>query len=255
MNEFGVREAHDVPWGTGMANVEALLQELHRQKFQGVFSVEYEHNWENSVPEIRECAKYFNKIAGSLKSPEWQALFADDLANADLANGSWTVDDGALTWHGGGYIWTKARYGDFILDLEYKVSENANSGIFFRTDDLKDIVQTGMEIQIHETTDGTKYGMCGAVYDCMAPSKNVAKKAGEWNRMTLTCKANNIYVVHNGEQIIDMDLNKWTEPGKNPDGTANKFNTAYKDMPRAGYIGFQDHGQPVWLRNIKIKEI
>jgi len=73
--------------------------------------------------------------------------------------------------------------------------------------------------------------------------------------MTITARANNIYVVMNGEQIIDMDLNLWTEPHKNPDGSTNKFNTAYKDMPRTGHIGFQDHGDPVWYRNIKIKPL
>lgn len=66
LNEFGVREAHDVPWGTGKANVEALLKELDRQNFQGVFSIEYEHNWENSVPEIQQCVDYFNEVAGEL---------------------------------------------------------------------------------------------------------------------------------------------------------------------------------------------
>ena len=83
----------------------------------------------------------------------------------------------------------------------------------------------------------------------------MAKKAGEWNHYTITCLENKIYVVHNGVQIIDMDLIKWTEPHRNPDGTSNKFNTAYKDMPREGHIGFQDHGQPVWFRNIKIKKL
>ncbi|MHC4500140.1 MAG: sugar phosphate isomerase/epimerase family protein, partial [Planctomycetota bacterium] len=64
LNEFGQRKAHDVVWGTGKANVEALLKELHRQGFEGVFSIEYEHNWENSVPEIQQCVDYFNKVAG-----------------------------------------------------------------------------------------------------------------------------------------------------------------------------------------------
>ena len=49
-----------------------------------------------------------------------------------------------------------------------------------------------------------------------------------------------------------MDLNRWTEAHKNPDGTPNKFNTAYKDMPRVGNIGLQYHGHPVWYRNVKI---
>ena len=62
---------------------------------------------------------------------------------------------------------------------------------------------------------------------------------GEWNKYTITCTGNKIYVVLNGEQIIDMNLDLWTEAGKNPDGTPNKFKTAYKDMPRKGHIGFR----------------
>ena len=89
----------------------------------------------------------------------------------------------------------------------------------------------------------------------MPPSENVAKKAGEWNHFTITCRANGIYLVHNGVQIIDMDLNLWTEPRQNPDGTPNKFRTAIMNMPREGHIGLQDHGQPVWFRNLKIREL
>jgi len=135
------------------------------------------------------------------------------------------------------------------------VSKGGNSGVFFRTFDLKDIANTGIEVQIHETTDGSPKGQCGAIYDCLSPSKTVVKPAYEWNHYTIPCKDNKIYVVLNGEQIIDMDLDLWTEPHKNPDGTKNKFKNAYKDMAREGHIGFQDHGQPVWFRNLKIKEL
>ncbi len=255
LNEFGERSAHDVIWGTGKANVPALLAELHAQKVNVPFSIEYEYNWDNSVPEIRECVKYFNKVSGELNSSGWRDLLADDLSNCTFNEGSWTFEKGVLTWKGGGYIWTNERYGDFILDLEYMVSENANSGVFFRTYDLDDIVQTGIEVQIHESGDGSPLGVCGAIYDCLAPSANVAKPAGEWNHYTITCLDNKIYVVHNGTQIIDMDLDLWTEPHKNPDGTRNKFKTAYAEMAREGHIGFQDHGQPVWFRNLKIKEL
>ena len=52
LNEFDSRKAHDVPWGTGQANVKALLEEVKRQGLSPiVFSIEYEHNWENSVPD------------------------------------------------------------------------------------------------------------------------------------------------------------------------------------------------------------
>ncbi len=61
-----IDDGHDVIWGQGQSRAKALLTELDRQKFKGVFSIEYEHNWENSVPEIRESVKYFNQVAGEL---------------------------------------------------------------------------------------------------------------------------------------------------------------------------------------------
>lgn len=51
------RQGHDVVWGTGVCNIEGVLKELKKQKFKGLFSAEYEHNWFNSVPEITESVK------------------------------------------------------------------------------------------------------------------------------------------------------------------------------------------------------
>ena len=65
LDKFG-RGAHDVPWGTGQGDVRGMLAELHRQGFQGVFSVEYEHNWTNSLPEIAQSVQYFDKVAAEL---------------------------------------------------------------------------------------------------------------------------------------------------------------------------------------------
>lgn len=67
LNEFGKREAHDVPWGTGICDVDALLKEVQRQGLNDiVFSIEYEYNWDNSVPEIAQCVAYFDKVAAEL---------------------------------------------------------------------------------------------------------------------------------------------------------------------------------------------
>ena len=61
---------HDVPWGTGIGNIKAQMAELKRQHFHGAFCVEYEYNWENSMPEIAECVKFFNATCAELvKSP------------------------------------------------------------------------------------------------------------------------------------------------------------------------------------------
>ncbi len=64
LNEFGVRDAHDVPFGTGVADIGGILKELKRQNFRGNISIEYESNWENNVPEIRQCLDFVRK-AGS----------------------------------------------------------------------------------------------------------------------------------------------------------------------------------------------
>jgi sugar phosphate isomerase/epimerase len=65
LNKFG-GDAHDVPWGTGEGNVKAVLAEIHRQRIKAVFSIEYEHNWTTSVPEIAQCVAYFDKVAAEL---------------------------------------------------------------------------------------------------------------------------------------------------------------------------------------------
>ena len=189
----------------------------------------------------------------------WKDLFnGKDLTGwIGKKQGGWKVEDGTLAWQKGcGYIWTEEQFGNFILDLEFKLSKGCNSGIFIRTANIRNPVQTGIEVQILDS-HGRKPNKhtCGAIYDCLAPSTEATKPAGQWNHITITCKDNIIQVVLNGTKIIDMDLDKWTEPHKNPDGSRNKFRTAYKDMPRKGHIGFQDHGKPVWYRNIRIKPL
>lgn len=57
------REAHDVPWGTGISDVKGMLEELKRQNFEGIFSIEYEYHWDNSLPEVAKSVDFFNKIA------------------------------------------------------------------------------------------------------------------------------------------------------------------------------------------------
>lgn len=161
----------------------------------------------------------------------------------------WVVKDGALVREaGGGDIWTKDRFADFVLDLEFKTA--GNSGVFFRTDNPKDNVQTGIEIQVDVPAKPGKHSV-GAIYDLVPPTRDNTKK-GEWNRMRITAKGSRITVEINGEKVNEMDLDRWTEGGKNPDGTKNKYKTALKDFKREGHIGLQDHGAAVSYRNIRV---
>jgi hypothetical protein len=68
----------------------------------------------------------------------------------------------------------------------------------------------------------------------------------------ITCDRNRINVELNGEAVAQMDLDQWTEPNRRPDGSPHKFDVAFKDHPRRGYIGLQDHGADCWFKNIKL---
>jgi hypothetical protein len=166
--------------------------------------------------------------------------------------GNWIVEEGgAVTLkprpgeHGwqryDAYLTTARKYKDFILDLEFKIEKGGNSGVFLRVGDPLSQVKTGFEVQILDTHGKPNPGHhdCGGVIGTVGPSKNMAKPAGEWNRYIITCQGNHLKVELNGEQIIDLELDK----------------SAIKDRPPEGYIGFQDEAKRVWYRNVRIKQL
>ncbi len=171
-------------------------------------------------------------------------------------NKNWVLANGELTPSKtpGGILWTKEKFGDFEVVLEYKTSEKANSGLFFRTDP-RNPVQGGFEIQI--ASPGLYQGkhVLGSLYDAKEAAVSAGKPDGEWNVMTLTCKGPSIKATVNGQTTVDVNIDQWTEPNKNPDGSKNKFKTPLKDMPRVGHLGLQYHGQPVWFRKFEIKPL
>ena len=70
ISEFVFYEPQEMVWGPTRGCIKEILAELKRQNFKGVFSIEYEHNWEKSLPEMRQCIEYFNKVAGELWAPQ-----------------------------------------------------------------------------------------------------------------------------------------------------------------------------------------
>ena len=204
------------------------------------------------------------------KDPEgWETMFnGTDLTGWITGpNNKFVVENGELTVkrenpdgqeHNLDYLWTEESYGDFILDLDFKVIEGTNSGVFFRTSDITDPVWTGLEIQVANSYGQrhvSKTGTAGAVYDLLEPTKNAINAPGEWNTYRLKCVGSRIQVWLNEEHVIDMDIAKWREAHMNPDGTKNKFPMPGAAFARTGHIGLQDHGKPVWYRNIRIKRL
>lgn len=193
--------------------------------------------------------------AGHPDTKDWNNLFAADLSNT-VDPGGWSITEGVLVAKNHKTLWTRDAYADFVLDLEFKVEKESNSGIFLRSSDIKNVLKA-LEIQVHASTDGSRIGMVGALYDACPPSKSMAKPLGEWNHFTITCKGSLVSLIFNGEEVIHADLDRWSVPHQNPDGTRNKFAVALKDYARKGSIGLQGlHGAaqaPVYYRNVKIK--
>jgi hypothetical protein len=136
------------------------------------------------------------------------------------------------------FLWSEATYDDFILDLEFKVDENASSGVFLRSSSPRSYIQAQIR-DSHGKKEPFGNSTCGAMVGVAAPSKNMSKPAGQWNRMIITCEGNRMRVQLNGEEVINLDL---SESEKTRD-------------VRSGHIAFENTNSPVAFRNVRIKEL
>jgi hypothetical protein len=206
-----------------------------------------------------------NTLSEQERRDGWMLLFdgrsLDGWTTSSQQPSKTPVDAGSLNPHGcGGYMLIHEKtWENFQLALDFKLSRGCNSGIFVRTFPLtprpgKDVGFNGLEIALDDTTTAD-YHDTGAIYDLVRPTKNSMKPIGEWNHIVITCDRGKIAVELNGEEVTRMDLDEWTAPNKRPDGSEHKFDIAYKNHPRRGYVGLQDHGSPCWFRNIKLREL
>lgn len=195
-------------------------------------------------------------------SNENKTIDLSDLSAFKEPTGYWEVKDNEIFlpfkkgWDRTN-LWLKGDYKNFILEVDFKFSEGTNSGIIFRTTDTNYPVQNGIEVQIRDDYGKTPIDkhFCGSVYSIKQVSENRVKPAGDWNHVKIVCNNYIIKVYLNHGKVVDINLKNWTEKGRNPDGTPNKFNKPYNTMVENGKIGFQDHGGKVQFKNIKIKKL
>lgn len=194
----------------------------------------------------------------------WQDLFADDLSDAKFPEGVWTFEKGILTASEDQAIWTEYDYNNFMLDLEFKTDTGTNSGVILYCTDIDNWIPNSIEIQIADDyaekwANSPSTWQCGAVFGHLPATKSMVKHPGEWNRFTITCVDKMVYVLLNGEQIIEMDMKLWTDAKKNPDGSEipSWLDKPVAELPTHGHIGFQGKhaGAPIFFRNLKIKDL
>jgi hypothetical protein len=203
-----------------------------------------------------------NSLSDAEKQAGWELLFdGKTLAGweATASKAGWVVEDGSIAClaKDGGYLRTARQYGDFELAVDYKIATGTNSGIFVRWGDLRDPVNSGVEIQVIDSAGKAQPDRHddGAIYDLVAPSKNATRPAGTWNHVVITCRGPRIDVALNGEKIASINVDDYPKAGENPDGTRNKYLHPLKEFPRRGYVGLQDHGGRVWFKNLKLRPL
>ncbi|HKK62103.1 MAG TPA: DUF1080 domain-containing protein [Bacteroidales bacterium] len=226
-----------------------------------------------------------NELTKKEKEEGWVLLFDGETMEhwrgycKDVVPGAWSIDEGAIHIEGsgkgeagaedGGDIITLEKYQNFELSLEWKVSEGGNSGIFYLAQEKcgndsvpgQPIYKSSPEMQIldNERHPDAKLGedgnrQAGSLYDLIPAKPQNANPAGEWNKVLLTVYKGTVIHNQNGENVVEYHL--WTDDWKAmcADSKFSEWedfiNTAEK-----GYIGLQDHGDDVWFRNIKIREL
>jgi hypothetical protein len=203
-----------------------------------------------------------NELSAEEQADGWVLLFnGRDLGgwkNNDGKPVAAKIEDGAVNVRNtGGYLLVYDQpFGDFLLKCDVKMGPaECNSGVFVRIGDLADPVNTGLEVQVY---DGPLTGRqdFGAIYDLVAPTKEVATRAGKWIPLEIRCQGPNVSVKVDGEEVSTINCDDYDQPGLRTDGTPHKFTgKAIKDFPRSGYIGLQDHGNEVWYKNVKLKKL
>src|SRR5262249_50355847 len=173
----------------------------------------------------------------------WQVNEGGDMAK-------WGAENGVLYVNGagGGWLMTEKEYGDFIVELEYKVPKNGNSGVALRSPMKGDPAYVGMEIQILDDPNWKNLRptqFTGSIYDIAGPSKHVAKPFGEWNKMRIVARGRHITVHLNGEKIVDADLDQYKD-------RSDKHPGILRDK---GHLGLQSHDGRVAFRNLYVKPL
>lgn len=185
---------------------------------------------------------------------EWRGYRRDTLPTA------WRFDhDGVLTFSGsGGDIITKRQFGDFELELEWRIAAGGNSGIFYRADEgTRAIYENAAEMQVLDNAahpDGKlATTSAGASFALYGPARDVSRPAGEWNVARLVVRGPHVEHWLNGVKVVEFEL--WSPEWK-ARVAASKFTAwpAYGWNDR-GYIGLQDHGDMVSFRHMRIREV
>ena len=182
--------------------------------------------------------------------PKFETLFNGKDLKGWQHKGNWKVENGVMAREGkGGSLVYSAKKipDDFELRFDWKVAKGSNSGVYYRPGQYEYQI---LDNSIHR--DGTNpRTSAAALYFCMQPSEDATKPVGEWNEGRIVCKGTVVQHWLNGKKVIDFDYTdkKWAF-------NVDMLNKRGGNLEaRGANLSLQDHGDPVWYRNIRLRTI
>ncbi|HEX9106718.1 MAG TPA: DUF1080 domain-containing protein [Longimicrobiales bacterium] len=157
-----------------------------------------------------------------------------------------------------GDLITRAEYGDFELELDWRISPGGNSGVFYRgTEEYDELYWSAPEMQVLDNArhrDGRNpLTSAGSDYALYAPVRDVTKPVGEWNHVRIVALGPHVEHWLNGVRLVDYTIGSadWKRRV-----AASKFGEyPHYGLAARGHIGVQDHGDRVWYREIRIRPL
>ncbi|MFT3826072.1 MAG: DUF1080 domain-containing protein [Chitinophagaceae bacterium] len=216
-----------------------------------------------------------NTLTAAEKKEGWQLLFDGNtkqnwhVFNNKTDGAAWKVEDGILfidpaakgekNEHGGDIV-TNAAYENFHLKLDWKIDSGGNSGIMFLSQEdpkYRYSHETGPEMQIidnaaHADAKIVKH-RAGDLYDLIASAPENVHPALEWNHIEIIADHGKLQLIQNGAVIVSTTM--WDDNWKALIAGSKFKNATGFGMFHSGKIALQDHGNKVWFKNIKIKQL
>ena len=209
------------------------------------------------IRELPQSKKF--ELSEEEKKEGYEVLFDGEHLDKWVGNKTdYVIEDGVIVIYpdrgGKGNLFTEKEYSDFVFRFEFKLTPGANNGLGIRAPLLGDAAYAGMELQILDNTADIyknleQYQYHGSLYGIAAAKRGFLNPVGEWNYQEVRVKGDDIQVILNGTEILNVNIAEAKEKG-----TLDKREHSGIHRDR-GHIGFLGHGDVVYFRNIRIKDL